>query len=386
MILPQENPILRKEVSQREIKNVFESDAHLEEIEYSLSKIMKEYHFNKFKIYIKREILTYTESNELKLQIGENKTYELTRSIDKNNTGFITFENLSSYFMNNELPLEEEIIIKFLKRVSKNDELKISRREFSSFLIPSLDKTPNCSTFVSTLNRTPLKSIENYDVYNRKSSLKEANPKTKAQENYYSNNTLRLETADFQYTEVQDDQKSFESIYESPIYKTHSFSKNMNLPSINLESQESLLELKNEFMNHHSLIIKDDHIEKIRRKYSFYAKESNENAMHNDKSELLYTFKKKKNDKCEELIEFFNKVISLQKKEEKMKQDVALRPDFNVLDFFVLFDKNQKGYLNFEEVETIFFELKIPASFVEICLFLKKYDQSGSGELKYYVF
>lgn len=46
MILPQENPILRKEVSQREIKNVFESnDDHLEEIGYSLSKIMKEYSF-----------------------------------------------------------------------------------------------------------------------------------------------------------------------------------------------------------------------------------------------------------------------------------------------------------------------------------------------------
>lgn len=332
--------------------------------------------------------MTYTESNELKIQIGENKTYELTRSIDKNNSGFITFENISSYFINNELPLEEEIIIKFLKRISKNDELKVSRREFSSFLMPSLGKNQIHSNFSSTLNRTPLKSIENYDVYNRKSSQKETNKKEKIQENYYSNNTLRLETADFQYTEVQDDQKSFESIYESPIYKTQSFSKNINLPSINLESQESLLELKKEFMNtRHSLIIKDDHIEKIRRKYSFYSKESNENnAALNDKSELLYTFKKKKTETCLELIELFNKIISLQKKEEKMKQDVALRPDFNVLDFFVLFDKNQKGYLNFEEVEAIFFELKIPATFVEICLFLKNYDQSGSGDLKYCIF
>lgn len=43
MILPQENPVLRKEISQREIKNLFENNNYLDEIEYSLSKILKEY-------------------------------------------------------------------------------------------------------------------------------------------------------------------------------------------------------------------------------------------------------------------------------------------------------------------------------------------------------
>ena len=43
MVLPQENSYLRKEVSQREIKKTYSENLYMEEIEYSLSKIIKEY-------------------------------------------------------------------------------------------------------------------------------------------------------------------------------------------------------------------------------------------------------------------------------------------------------------------------------------------------------
>ena len=52
MVLPQENTLLRKEVSQKEIKKTSKENPYMEEIEYSLSKIMKE--FQKPHIYYKQ--------------------------------------------------------------------------------------------------------------------------------------------------------------------------------------------------------------------------------------------------------------------------------------------------------------------------------------------
>lgn len=43
MVLPQENPSLRKEISQKEILKSAKENQFMEEIEYSLSKIMKEH-------------------------------------------------------------------------------------------------------------------------------------------------------------------------------------------------------------------------------------------------------------------------------------------------------------------------------------------------------
>lgn len=327
----------------------------------------------------------------MKIQLNEDNPNEIIRLIDKNNSGFITYDTLSTFFRNYNLFLEEEIIIIFLKKISNNDELKITKRDFVQFLKPYYDENHFSNKNSRQIKRVPLKNIENYNV-NLKNEPNNIKNKLKSSKKVpdNSNNTLRLETADFQYTENHDDGKSMDSFYESPIYKTHSFSRNFNLPSINLETQGSLLELKNDLMNDENskilnskTTVKDDYetddneIQKIRRKYSFYPQEETRENTPN-----FHNFKKKRSN-GDEIIGFFDNLISLRKKNEKMKQDLALRPDFNVLDFFVLFDKNQKGYLNFEELESMFSELKIRASFTEICLFLRKYDQSDSGEMRF---
>ena len=39
--------------------------------------------------------------------------------------------------------------------------------------------------------------------------------------------------------------------------------------------------------------------------------------------------------------------MEMEKEVEKKKEELSLRPDFNLIDFFIIFDKNQKGYLFF---------------------------------------
>jgi len=327
----------------------------------------------------------------------------LIRSIDKNNSGFIDFENLTAFFEIQKCQIEEDLIINFLKRISKTEDLRIPKREFSSFLSPTSFQRSQSKT------RTPLKSIENdpmpnYEQYNFKDYRREHYnfPKTQTQEATLSN-TLRLETADFQYSENQDDPRTLDSIYESPIYKNN-LSNNMNLPLINIESQESLLELKNDLGNPNFGNYNQDNKNKNKNDCSLTWKEKkelnkiqsfskkmniNDENLFNDN---LFTFKKKtRSSFSQNLIskddfsgfeELMAKMLSFEKKTEKVKQDLALRPDFNLLDFFVIFDKNQKGFLSEEEVEVMFLDLNIKASKDEVLLFLKQFDRSNFGKLK----
>lgn len=361
--------------------------------------------------------MTCLDSEEIKIRIDENKSsYDLIRSIDKANSGFIDFDNLSAFFATQKCQIQEEIVIDFLKRISKNEDLRIPKREFSSLLYPnsversrSKSRTPLKSIendqFQSYKSRTPLRSIEsehasNYIPYNQREYRREAYcynfSKTQPQEATLGN-TLRLDTADFQYSENLDDPRTFDSIYESPIYKNN-ISKNVNLPLINVESQESLLELKNDLANPLSEKNGIDNRNKRKNEGKLSWKEKykipsfSKKLPVNDENTIndnLFTFKKKNRGQNSHLKEEFSwfaelmaKMLSLEKKTEKVKQDLALRPDFNLLDFFVIFDKNQKGYLTLEEVEAMFIDLNIKASPDEVSLFLKRFDRSNFGKLK----
>ena len=208
-------------------------------------------------------------------------------------------------------------------------------------------------------------------------------------ENDLLSNTLRLETADFQYSENQDDQNSIYEINESPICRNDSTLKNFNLPLIYIESQESLLDL---------LSLKNGKTPEFERwkesseskSKSLMGKPINDHDIYNFKKNRSYNnnntrVKNYDLGQCEELIQFFYELVMLEKKTEKIRQDLALRPDFNLLDFFVIFDKNQKGYLSDEEVENMFHELKIKASNNELILFLRKFDKFNTSKLKYFI-
>ncbi len=423
--------------------------------------------------------MTYLDSDEYKLRIGENKSYELMRAIDKSNSGFIDFENLSLFFQTYQFAIEEEQIVKFLKRISKNEDLKIPKREFSNFLMPCLQKTQS--------NRTPLKSIDNKRLHITNYEKKIRDSMKNMKENVFLSNTLRLETADFQYSDNQDDQKSLDSIYESPIYKNDSMSKNMAL--IYIETQESLLQLQNDlltnkeknieyFENTHKIKNKDFYenphqfpsipinqnkrlsnsinshqlttfpinphqstsipfnphqspfytFKEKRNSLKKYGNENFEDSKQfatiidnshispsfpinpqqpasitinphqstsipfNPHQSQLYTFKEKRSslkkygtifiEKYEGIIEFLFHLMLIESKTEKIKQDLALRPDFNLLDFFVIFDNEEKGFLICEEVENMFKELGIETKKNEVFLFVKKFDKENYGKLK----
>ena len=112
----------------------------------------------------------------------------------------------------------------------------------------------------------------------------------------------------------------------------------------------------------------------------------------NPHQSLIYTFKEKRSslkkygvnfiEKYKGVIDFLLHLMLIERKTEKIKQDLALRPDFNLMDFFVIFDKEEKGFLNCEDVENMFKELGFEVKKNEVFLFVRKFDRSNFGKLK----
>lgn len=69
---------------------------------------------------------------------------------------------------------------------------------------------------------------------------------------------------------------------------------------------------------------------------------------------------------------------------ERMKQDLALRPDFNLVDLFVFFDADQKGHCTLQEFTTTLQEkIDLFVQEKEALLFIKRFDKGESGVIKF---
>jgi hypothetical protein len=82
------------------------------------------------------------------------------------------------------------------------------------------------------------------------------------------------------------------------------------------------------------------------------------------------------------LIKRLRNIIILEKEMEKSKQDLALRPDFNLLDFFVFFDPKQRGHTSIDEIEEVLSKLNVYPKSEEIYLFMRRFDRHNSGKLR----
>lgn len=63
------------------------------------------------------------------------------------------------------------------------------------------------------------------------------------------------------------------------------------------------------------------------------------------------------------LINFFQLIIGLQSNLERIREDLAICPDFTLLDSFKLFDINNQGFLTLRDFQNILYELQVPLAY-----------------------
>jgi len=83
------------------------------------------------------------------------------------------------------------------------------------------------------------------------------------------------------------------------------------------------------------------------------------------------------------LIEVMKQFIQIEKELEIGKQDLALRPDFNLLDFFRLFDLEGRGSISSSELADGMKKFGIYPNKEELYLLLRRFDKDNDGKLKF---
>ncbi|EPR59333.1 EF hand domain-containing protein [Toxoplasma gondii TgCatPRC2] len=73
----------------------------------------------------------------------------------------------------------------------------------------------------------------------------------------------------------------------------------------------------------------------------------------------------------------------MERKLDKYRKSLSMRPDFNLLDFWRLFDTAGKGYSTAREVEDAMSALHVHVTPHEAHLFIKQYSKAGDGKIRY---
>ena len=88
----------------------------------------------------------------------------------------------------------------------------------------------------------------------------------------------------------------------------------------------------------------------------------------------------------QDILKYFKTLLNCEEELERCKQDLALRPDFNLVDFFLFFDKEKQGYCGKEEFQEVFTELGVQFQSENLILFLKRFIKGDGETLKFYDF
>lgn len=83
-----------------------------------------------------------------------------------------------------------------------------------------------------------------------------------------------------------------------------------------------------------------------------------------------------------ELSKILKILIKNEKNLEEAKKNLAMTKDFNFIDLFKFFDRNNQGFLMKRELEDVLNEIGLSPSKNELFLFFRNYDLDCDGRLK----
>ena len=84
------------------------------------------------------------------------------------------------------------------------------------------------------------------------------------------------------------------------------------------------------------------------------------------------------------LAKALKKQIDMEREIEEMRQNLALKSDFNLLDAFRFIDRKARGFISRIELEIALNDLGIYPKLDELKLFFERYDRDSDGLMKYF--
>lgn len=336
---------------------------------------------------------------------------------------------MNEYFKtNNYYPYEEEII-SILRRLDKNDDGRLILLEmekalkpmplkefkqnnfkglYSSNIIQNEKNSSASKNLTSTIKHTRQSSItqgsnnkklsspvyKSSAIYKSPISKKngeEVDPFSKVTSKYekYDGSTGKISSISNVIPNTNELNKSPPNYYYypyEPVRKAFSPLKEQILKSSNVEPSPKILNFGNNLEKNSQLAASS--LEKF-DKYSSGSRGKYNNEYGKIKSPISKNFvrneeitKKYDSGSKNEVISYFKKIVHFEGEIERMKQDLFFRPDFNLFDLYMIFDKDKKGYCFMNDFEQAFKIMNINLSGKEALLFFKKFEKNNCGRLR----
>ncbi len=253
---------------------------------------------------------------------------------------------------------EEEQVIEILRRIDKDDDGRIKYEEFVEALQPvSLG-------FGSTIkSRKAKRTTENIE------------PSTQHRGDLFRSDR------DLDFKKSRTATSTFRTT--SPLKQTKQFSPEIRENKVRFYSPEQKLYKSTQ----KSQQLDDIYAEKtfldqekahLKRSKSAQKKTTTKTSKTKNRSKIVL-----EENALSSLLIVFKELINLEREVEFVKQDLALRPDFNLMDAFRLFDNRAKGIITVKEFENIFRAFDLYPEKSDLYLLIKRLDRDGDGKLKY---
>ena len=433
-VLPMDNPTLRTLATQRPNYDVARDEYLPNDVEYALLKVLE------------REITFYTNLDYQKFQLINRSDYNNVdgfNAIDRYRTGKVDYESLKMFFRHQaSFPYDEELIA-ILRRIDKDDDGIIRYDEYAEAIEP-VDMTlkdtikPTSVRYSSPLKRSSPRKIARSDVPAEKSPVKKSISPIKIQYPHSKSSPLKVNPSSPLTRSMLTTSPLRNTV--SPLKKVASPSNNLSnslliSPNRKLETSQ-LNKSTNIFQSPIKKIEEDIYTQKLMKsldrpeKKEYFSPEKKAGVFSIDKSsissektasfstekELPQSPEKKLSQSPEKktrspekkaqsptklnaspsrlkrfdenpenyaLILAFKQFLILDRDLELGKQDLSLRTDFNLIDFFRVFDIDGKGALTTSEFD---YGMRIFGYYPnkeDLYLFFRRFDRDIDGKLRF---
>jgi len=251
--------------------------------------------------------------------------YAAFRTIDRDNDGFIDSVNLKNFAKHHYVYLSDREVLTLIRRIDTDGDARIGYSEFSDFMKPAYPVARALDVSYELRARSMSE--------NKRSSLMVSN---------FGSSPLRASnyTASRGYSPMK---RTVQFDEVTPTKKT-----NLNDSRYGLSNQRTA-----EKSTYGSPLTKSTY-----------------------KSPLVEEVEN-------ETIRALREQITLEKELENAKVRLAMQPDFNLYDAFKIFDTLGLGYVTLNDLKLGLSEIGVYATYDELDLFIKRYDNNKDGRLRF---
>jgi len=398
MLLPCDHPSLRAAATQRPNVYINKFDYLTLDIEKDLTTL------------ILKEIELHKKSEKLKQEIESQPEFSgeaLYKTIDDWGYGFIDTRNLKSFFRKNKGNPSDEELVAIIRRLDLDADSKLNKEEFLAGM-----KAQEPYSKMIVRERMTTEDKKKRIKKQNKADLAKGRTVNKKAEEGTEVDAVREQALDRSYNQVlsnsplkmrcnidlHDEGQLKSPVREEVLIRSTSKSRQLNLsankkvsfaPSAekpggrnkDLSLMKSSQGLRSDMQTTFGSPMKDSRGFKTPERTGGKRKGGNLDSQFGFTSSEMQELDLASIE--QNLCQTFQEQLQLERVTERLKVDLSLRAEFNLIDAFRIFDTDGKGWITAAEIKEGLQVLGVSPHSQDLQLFMKRFDKDEDGRLRY---